>query len=442
MKPQQIYANLFTNYREVLRLHSSEAMDACRDEAFAAFRRLGMPDSRSEAYRYCRLDEALAVDYGVNLYRLAVPAHPSEVFRCDVPTLSTRLYFVVNDMYYPSKRPVQLPEGVICGSLNQMLKEHPQLGSWYGRLSAATDDGLAAMNTAFAQDGFVLYVPKGVTIDKPLQLIQMFQGEIDILATRRLLVILEEGASANLIVCDHAISTGQYFSNQVVEIFVGENAHLEYYEMEMTHPQTVRVSNTYISQASDSSLLMNGVQLENGLSRNNVYLRFDGKRAKADLSGLSLLGGEQLADNHIVVDHAQGNCCSNQLFKYILDGSSRGVFGGKVLVRPLAQQTQAFQSNANMCNSDRARMHSLPQLEIYADDVKCSHGSATGQIDEEALFYMRQRGIGAEQARMLLKLAFASDVIDRISLQPLQGRVRMLVEKCLRGQLANCTICQ
>lgn len=442
MKAQETYSHLFKNYREVLRLNAARALDGARDTAFARFESLGLPNAKNEEYRYCDLIPALEVDYGMNLYRMGIPAHPGDVFRCDVPSMATRLFFIVNDLYYPHKKSLNLPEGVIYGSLNEQLKAHPDLlEKYYNHLCAQGEDAMAALNTAMVQDGFVLYIPAGVQVEQPLQLVQMFQGDIDIMATRRLLVVLEEGASAQLIVCDHAMSTARYFSNQVSEIFLGKGARLEYYEMEMTHDKTTRVCNTYISQEADSDLLMNNIGLENGLTRNNVELTFQAPGAKADLSGLSLLSRQQQSDNHVLVNHKAGGCNSNQIFKYVLDGAARGVFGGKVLVLPDAQQTVALQSNANLCTSKEARMHAMPQLEIYADDVTCSHGSATGQIDENALFYMRQRGLSEEGARMFLKFAFASDIVERIQLTPLQARVRMLINKRFRGELSQCADC-
>ena len=275
MKAQETYSNLFKNYREVLRLNAARALDGARDAAFARFEAMGIPAANNEEYRYCDLRPALEVDYGLNLYRMGIPAHPGEVFRCDVPTLSTKLFFVVNDLFYPNKKPVELPEGIIYGSLNEQLKANPELlERYYNVLCSQGKDAMAALNTTMVQDGFVLYIPAGVQVEQPLQLVQMFQGDIDIMATRRLLIVLEEGASANVIVCDHAMSTAKYFSNQVCEIFLGKDARLEYYEMEMTHDKVTRVSNTYVSQEAGSDLLMNNIGLENGLTRNNVELTF------------------------------------------------------------------------------------------------------------------------------------------------------------------------
>lgn len=443
METLETYRRLYENYREVLRAGSAPLMDACRDQAAACWLQAGFPSTKSESYRHCDLKEDLSIDYGMNLYRLGVPAHPGDVFRCDVPTLSTQLFFIVNDLYYPGKQPVQLPEGVLCGSLTTLMREHAgRLRPYYDQLRCQGTDAMAAMNTAFCQDGFLLFVPRGVVVDKPIQLIQMFQGEIDIMATRRLLVVLEEGASATLIVCDHAISQSRYFSNQVAEIYVGKNAGLSYYEMEMTHDRTCRVANTFIRQDEGARFVTQQSGLENGLTRNNLSLTFVGRHASASLSGLTLVSRRQKTDNHVLVDHAVPDCQSDQLYKYVLDDEARAVFGGRVLVRPDAQRTQASQLSAGLCNTDKVSMLAQPQLEIYADDVKCGHGSATGQIDENALFYMRQRGLSEEEARMFLKYAFASQVIDRIELEPLKDRMRMLVGKRFRGELAKCIDCK
>lgn len=436
------YINLFKNYREVLKQYAAPLMDAKREAAFRVFENQGFPGPKSEAYRQCQLNEHWEIDYGMNLYRMSAPAHPSKVFRCDVPSLSTKLFFVVNDVFYPDPKPQKLPEGVLYGSINTILREHPELmAPYYGALSEQSDDPYAALNTAMAQDGFILYLPAGVEIEQPLQLIQMFHGEIDQMASRRNLVILEEGASLKLMICDHSMTKNNCLSNQVTEIFVGEKARLEFYELEMSHPQNLRISNTFIDQQQSSSVFVNGITLNNGVTRNNIRLRMMGKNAESQLSGISLLDGQQMADYNVIVEHVAPHCNSRQLYKYILDDESRGVFTGMVLVQPNAQKTSAYQSNANLCNSSKARMNALPQLEIYADDVKCSHGSATGQIDEKALFYMRSRGLSEQEARMMLKFAFVADVIEGIQLIPLKNRIHNLVGKRFRKQISACAAC-
>lgn len=442
MGKETTYINLFRNYREVLRQYSAPLMDAKREAAIGLFEKNGFPGPGDEAYRQCQLNGLLEIDYGMNLYRMSAPAHPSKVFRCEVPSLSTKLFFVVNDVYYPDPKPQKLPQGVLLGSINSILRDHAELmAAYYDRLAGQSTDAFAALNTAMAQDGFLLFVPAGVEIEQPLQLIQLFHGEIEQMANRRNLVILEDGASVKLMICDHSMTRNRCLSNQVTEVFVGEKARLEYYELEMTHPYNTRISNTFIDQHDSSSVFVNGITLNNGVTRNNLTLRMLGKHAESQLSGFCLLDQKQFADYHVSVEHVVPDCSSRQLYKYILDDESRGVFAGKVLVHPNAQKTSAYQSNANLCNSSRARMNALPQLEIYADDVKCSHGSATGRIDENALFYMRSRGLSEQESRMMLKFAFVADIIEGIQLIPLRNRIHNLVGKRFRKQMSACAGC-
>jgi Fe-S cluster assembly protein SufD len=422
--------------------HSAPLLNARREAALAVLSAQGIPDVSQEEYRHFDLQKSLAVEYGMNLNRLVTKLNPQDVFCCDVPNLSTRLLFVVNDSCSKTPLKVPLPEGVLCGSLQDFAESHSALlEPYYGQLSADSTDGMVALNTLFAQDGFVLYIPAEVQIDKPIQLIQVLHGNEDRMVNRRLLVIAEEGSHAQLLVCDHALSSRKFFSNQVTEIFVGKNASLEYYELEMDHDDTVRVSNTLVKQEASSTLLMNNITLQNGLTRNNVNVKLAGEYAETNMSGMALVDQEHVVDNHLFVDHIAPHCTSHELYKYVLDDSARGVFGGRILVRKNAQKTAAYQSNKNLCSTREARMFTKPQLEIYADDVKCSHGTATGQIDEKALFYIRSRGISEAEARLLLKFAFTADVIENIRLEPLKDRMKMLVEKRFRGELAKCAGC-
>jgi Fe-S cluster assembly protein SufD len=436
-------------YLEIYRQHSSQVdqyapalMNARRASALRTLEEKGIADVSHEEYRHFDLQALMNVDYGMNLNRYVSKINPQDVFCCDVPNLSTRLIFVVNDHCDTTPLKVPLPDGVLCGSLQKFATSHPDLlKPYYDILSADSSDGMVALNTLFAQDGFVLYIPAGVQIDKPIQLIQVLHGNEDRMVSRRLLVIAEEGASAQLLVCDHALSSKKFFSNQVAEIFVGKNASLEYYELEMDHEDTVRVSNTLVHQDENSRLLLNGITLQNGRTRNNIHVKLAGEHAESNLSGMALADQDHVIDNHLFVEHAVPHCTSYELYKYVLDEQARGVFGGRILVDKHAQKTAAYQSNKNLCTTRQARMFTKPQLEIYADDVKCSHGTATGQIDEKALFYMRSRGISEVEARLLLKFAFTADVLDNIQLEPLKDRMRMLVEKRFRGELAKCAGC-
>ncbi|MDE6216598.1 Fe-S cluster assembly protein SufD [Bacteroides sp.] len=444
MKPEQQYIDLFSHAEAMICRHSAEVLNAPRAAAFADFERLGFPTRKQEKYKYTDVSKFFEPDYGLNLNRLEIPVNPYEVFKCDVPNMSTALYFVVNDAFYQGTKTVspKLPEGVVFGSLKEMSEQHPELvRRYYGKLADTSKDGVTAFNTAFVQDGVLLYVPKNVVLEKPIQLVNILRGDVNFLVSRRVLIILEEGAHARLLACDHAMDNVNFLATQVVEVFVGENATFDFYELEETHTSTVRISNMYVKQGADSNVLLNGMTLHNGTTRNTTHVTFAGEHAELNLCGMAIADKNQHVDTHTTIDHAVPNCTSNELYKYVLDEQAVGAFAGLVLVRPGAQHTASQQTNRNLCATREARMYTQPQLEIYADDVKCSHGATVGQLDESALFYMRQRGIPLREARLLLMFAFVNEVIDTIRLDALKDRLHLLVEKRFRGELNKCKGC-
>ena len=417
MTIEQQYIDLFSQTEAMICRHSAEVLNAPRAAAFADFERLGFPTRKQEKYRYTDVSKFFEPDYGLNLNRLELPVNPYEVFKCDVPNMSTSLYFVVNDVFYNKALPKpHLPEGVIFGSLKEMAQQHPELvKKYYGKLADTSEDGVTAFNTAFAQDGVLLYVPKNVVVEKPIQLVNILRGDVNFLVNRRVLIILEEGAQARLLACDHAMDGVNFLATQVIEVFAGENATFDLYELEETHTSTVRISNMYVKQEANSNVLLNGMTLHNGTTRNTTRVTLAGEHAELNLCGMAIADKNQHVDNHTAIDHAVPNCTSNELYKYVLDDQAVGAFAGLVLVRPDAQHTSSQQTNRNLCATRDAHMYTQPQLEIYADDVKCSHGATVGQLDESALFYMQQRGIPAREARLLLMFAFVNEVIDTIT---------------------------
>ena len=447
MNIEKQYIELYDQYHSLIDSHASPILNALREKAMSDFRVTGFPSPNDEEYKHTNIPDLFAPDYGLNLNRLEIPVNPYEVFRCDVPNLSTLLYFVVNDSFYTKENPkVKLPEGVLIGSLNEMARSHPDLVQrYYGKQACTQNDGIVALNTAFVQDGFFLYVPKGVIIEKPIQLINILRGDADFMVNRRLLIILEEGAQARLLVCDHTMDKKKFLSSQVTEIYAGKNAVFDYYDIEESSLNTNRITSTFVYQAEKSNVLINGITLHNGTTRNNYRMTFSGEHAEAHLCGMAIADKKQSVDNHTFIDHAVPHCTSNELFKYVLNDSSTGSFSGRILVREGAQKTSAYQTNRNLCATKEAHMYTKPQLEIYADDVKCSHGATVGQLDENALFYLRSRGIPEAEARMLLMFAFTNDVIENVRMDALKDRLRQLVEKRFRGELdkcAGCNICQ
>ena len=424
--------------------HSAEVMNAVRDEAYENFKSLGFPTKKVERYKYTDIEKLFEPNYGLNLNRLDIPVNPYDAFRCDVPNLSTSLYFVVNDAFYKKSEPkALLPEGVIVDSLKNQAERNPELiAKYYAKLAKTDEDAITALNTMLAQDGLLVYVPKNVVVDRAIQVINILRSDVDMMVNRRVLIVVEEGAEAKLLFCDHAADDRNFLATQVIEAYVGRNASLDLYCLEETHAKNVRVSNLYIDQQADSRLNHNVITLHNGVTRNRVDLSLSGKGAECVLNGCVIADKEQHVDNNTVIDHKVEHCTSSQLYKYVLDEKAKGAFAGRVLVRHGAQKTSSEMRNQNICATREARMFTQPMLEIYADDVKCSHGSTVGQLNDAAMFYMRQRGISEKEAKLLLEFAFVNEVIDTIKLEPLRDRLHHLVEKRFRGELSKCEGCK
>ena len=463
MSSEQQYIELYEQARQVIFDHAPESMNAVRDEAFKDFRRQGFPSKKVERYKYTDIQKLFAPDYGVNLSRLQIPVDPYEAFRCDVPNLSTSLYFVVNDMFYKGGEELSnkelrskelrsnfhpsLPEGVIVGS----LRDYPELISkYYARLAKTSEDAVTALNTMLAQDGMLVYVPKNVKVDRAIQVINILkatpsnaQRQVpDQMVNRRVLIILEEGAEIKMLFCDHAADDRHFLTTQVIEAYVGNNASLDLYCLEETHHKNVRVSNVYIDQGRDSRVNHNVITLHNGTTRNKLDLTFSGEGAECQCFGCVIADKQQHVDNNTLITHKVPHCTSNELYKYVLDDKAVGAFAGRVLVEHGAQKTVSQMTNQNLTATKEARMYTQPMLEIYADDVKCAHGSTVGQLNDAALFYMRQRGISLQEAKLLLQNVFINEVIDHMQLEPLRDRLHYLVEKRFRGELNKCDGCK
>ena len=438
MGSEQQYIDLYQQCREIICEHSSGVMNAVRDEAFERFRKQGFPTKKVERYKYTDMQALFAPDYGLNLNRLQIPVDPYNAFRCDVPNLSTSLYFVVNDMFYhEEKAKGYLPEGVIIGSLKNFATSE-----YYNRMAAHANDAVTDLNTMLAQDGLYVYMPKNVKVDRAIQVINILRSDVDLMVNRRVLIVLEEGAEIKMLFCDHAADNRNFLATQVIEAYVGENASLDLYCMEETHHKNVRVSNVYIDQQANSRVNHNVITLHNGITRNKLDLTFSGEGAECQCYGCVIADKQQHVDNNTLIVHKVPHCTSNELYKYVLDDKATGAFAGRVLVEHGAQKTTSQMTNQNLTATKEARMYTQPMLEIYADDVKCAHGSTVGQLNDAALFYMRQRGISLQEAKVLLQNAFINEVIDHMQLEPLRDRLHYLVEKRFRGELNKCSGCK
>lgn len=441
---EQQYIDLFRQYRVELDANSTEGLNKHRQNAFDKFLQIGFPTSKQEEYKHSNVVRCFDRDLGLNLRNIPIPVNPYDAFKCDVPNLSTYTYFLINDRYYNESRLSNaLPSGVFVGSLQQFEKEYPdQFNAHYGRIADMSDNGIVAFNTMFAQDGFVVYVTKNTIVEQPLQLINILRGGADLNVNRRLLILAEENAQVKLLVCDHAVDDVHFVVTQVTEIYAAASAQVDVYELEENSAKVTRLNNLFSEQDKNSNVVTSGITLHNGFTRNNYRFRMLGEHCEAHVGGLAICDKTQHIDNYAFLDHAVPNCTSNELFKNVLKDNSSGVFCGKILVEKDAQKTQAYQTNRNLIDSNTAQMFSKPQLEIYADDVKCSHGLTTGQLDDDALFYMRARGIDKEEARLLLMVAFTRDVVDMIRIPALQDRLMHLIDKRFRGELMRCGNCE
>ena len=396
-----------------------------RRRAMERFRSLGVPSRKNEAWKYTHIPEALA--RGFALRDDALPDDPPEApwAECAFVDMDAHRVALVNGRFSSRHSRIgELPEGVAICSLKTAAATHPEiLRRHFGRYADWETDSFTALNTAFASDGLFVYVPRGTTLSKPIHALHLPQTKERLFLQSRSLFVFEENAEAKVMDMRCGLAGEATFANAVTEIFVGERARVEMYLVQDPGEGHSVVSTTQAYQEAASVFSTATVTLSGDVVRNNLNVLPDAPHCETHLYGLFLPAGDTQVDNRTFVDHAKPDCVSNELYKGVLSDRSSGVFNGKVFVRQDAQRINAFQENKTILLSDEATMNAKPELEIYADDVKCSHGATTGQLDSEALFYLRSRGMNKRQAQGLLLHAFAGDVLDRISIEPLRERL-------------------
>lgn len=435
------YLDLYRQHRATIMAHAPEALNAPRDGAFDTLTRLGrFPAKGDEGYEKISLEDMFAPDYGINITRVPFTADRHTEFSCAVPHIGALTAMLVNDTFVPGHDLAEkLPEGVELMSLAQAAVKYPDLVC---PALAPADNAVATLNTLLVQDGVFMRVRRGVRLERPVQILSLFNSRQPMLAPRRIRVVMEEGSAASLLVCDHPrVADADTLSCRVVEISLGRDASFDFYDLEEANPRTRRASVLAVSQEQGSRFTAGGAFLNGGQTRNEYHVRHNGEHCHTSLNGLVVAGGAQIVDNATFVTHSQPRCSSEQLFKYALFDSAQGAFEGLVTVEESAVFTDAHQTNRNLLASPDARMHTMPQLIINCDEVKASHGATTGQLDDDALFYMRSRGIPEAEARMMLTTAFLTDVLENIGLEPLRDRLRHLVDKRLRGCGTSCDNC-
>ncbi len=423
--------------------HEPDFMIQNRQKASKAFLREGLPGRKDEDYKHLLTDKLFERDYKYRFLKEIVHFDINHLFKCDIPNLNTHLITLLNGFYHgKDDHLIELPGGIRYGSMQAASKEMPHiLEKHYSKYAGFGKDSFVDLNTSLARDGVFIYVPKNTKFNKPVQVVNLILSDKELFIQPRNLIVLEENTSFNLVVCDHALTIKHSLGNSVTESYVAQNANYDFTLLQNEHNNASLINHHFIHQEKDSRVETNTISLHAGLIRNNHFVTLNGEGAENYANGLYLMDKHQYIDNMVYMDHAKPNCKSEQLFKGVMDGQSKGVFSGRILVRKDSQATEAYQRNNNILLTDEAKMNSKPQLEIYADDVKCSHGATVGQIDEEAMFYLRSRGISKKEASLMMMYGFTNDVIRRIHIDSLRERIEELVYKRLKGDLARCDNC-
>lgn len=386
-----------------------------RKEGLSYFKQLGLPANKSEEYKFTPVARLLEKNF--NFSASNAEAKPIDINRYAIPSLDANVLVFVNGFYAPQYSKIISPEKEITIlPLREAIDTKKDLiQAHLGKHADHKADALTAWNTASWSDGIFIHVGKNIVVDRPVVLYHIHDvREGQTISLHRNLIIVEQSAEVTVIEKFDSEGSNNGFSNLVTEGVVAENGGLNLYEIQNDLGARYHYNHIHITQANASRVNTFTFSLDGKLIRNNLQLCLDGEGIESHMYGLYAVTGDTLADNHTVVDHRKPNSFSNELYKGILDGQSKGVFNGKIFVRPNAQKTNAFQANRNILLTDKATVNTKPQLEIWADDVKCSHGCTTGQLDEEAVFYLQARGISKETARAMMLYAFAGEVLDAV----------------------------
>jgi len=400
-----------------------------REGGIARFHDLGFPNMKQEAWRFTSV-----APIAEGSFELAKP--PARVPTLDeirpFLLLEAGLRLVFVDGFF--QRSLSTPLFDDVQSLAHVVAHRPDLVRQYlGKYVATQDRPFSALNTAFVSDGAFVHVPAKAAIPEPIQLLFLASGNTPVVTHPRNLVVVEREARASIVETYAALGDHGYWTNAVTEIVAGDGARVDYHRVQRESDRAYHVATTQSHQGRDSTLNLHFVAFGGALARHDIGAVLGGPGGKLILNGLYLLAGTQHADHHTTIDHAADHCESHEYFNGVLDGKSRGVFTGRIIVRPGAQKTDSKQTNNNLLLSGQAHADSQPQLEIYADDVKCTHGSTVGPLDPRALFYLRSRGVGEDEARRLLTYGFATEILGRMEVAPLRAQLDAIV----RGRLAE-----
>jgi len=424
------YAESFGGFEKSAASHDLAWLKKLRQEGFARFRETGFPTTRNEDWRFTNVSAIAQTPFHLVRNGHSLPSSAS-LAPLAIPRVDTRLVFV-DGRFAPSLSSTpQLPKGVTVGSLGSQLAKDPgAVEKHLGQFLNQQRDAFAALNTAFLEDGAYVHVAKGVVLEAPVSVLFVSTEHAEpAVSYPRNLIVVEENAQATIVEDYVSLGAGQALCNTVTELIAGDHAVVSHYMIEREHTGAFNVSTLRIQQGRAADVASHSVLLGGALVRNNVHPVLAGEGGQCLINGLFIGDGRQHLDNYMLVEHASPHCGSRQFYNGILDGRAHGVFHGRIIVHKDAQKTDAKQTNRNLLLSDTAQIDTKPQLEIYADDVKCTHGATIGQIEENSLFYLRSRGIDETTARRLLLVAFASECMDRMKEGPVRAHIENLIHE-------------
>ena len=425
------YRSRFEEFEQGLNGESASGLHKLRRDAIDRVASLGFPTNRHEEWRYTNISPILKANF-----KPILSVHSAVVTKADVERFAFgtrhRLVFVNGFFSKELSTDDALPHGAFCGSLaNALRSNHTVAHQHLGRYAKYDDNSFSALNTAFLRDGAFIFIPDGAVIEDSIHLLFIAAGSEPALISPRNLIVIGKNSQLSIVESYVAVTRETYFTNVVTEIVAGDHSILEHDKLQDEAREAFHIASIHAYQGAQTNFTSNSIALGGSIVRNNVTAILDAEGSETTLNGLSLATGTQLIDNHTTIDHAKAHCASRELYKSILDGKSRGVFNGKIFVRKDAQKTDAKQTNKTLLLSDNATIDTKPQLEIFADDVKCTHGATVGQLESEQVFYLRSRGIDEITARDILTFAFASDVVNRVHVEPLRDQLESLVHSRL-----------
>lgn len=434
------YLSSFKTFEKKLNGESKSFLHDIRKTALRELEGMNFPTQHNEEWKYTDVSPITNQNFLPAVNSVLPRFTKSDIQKYLFRNLDYHLLVFINGIFSKELSELkELPSGVFIGNLNNLAKENPQLPHQHlGKLSKI-ENTFDALNTAFAIDGFAAIIPANTIIEKPIQILYLNSSEdVPILSIPRNLIMVGQNSQLSLIANYRGNGSGKYFSNIVTEIFVGENAILDLYKIQNEKDDAYHIEKVQAIQKKKSVFNHYNINCGGSIVRNDINSLLDDENIETHFYGLYLAHGKQHVDNHTFADHAKPNCMSNELYKGILDDNSHGVFNGKIMVRKDAQKTNAYQSNKTVLLSKSAKIDTKPQLEIFADDVKCSHGATVGKLDEDAEFYIRSRGVPKELAKSMLIRAFANDIIEKVKIDSLKEQLNhMIFEHLSRVEIDN-----